>query len=120
MIDLLRSLRSTFATTTHGPRLGLRERRRPPAFGQVDPQFRAVRLPERLGVVMTFHRGSSRLQIELWTTPVGDQLRTYMDGQELHGRLVRDDHPDTVAEELAAMRRDVLTRGWIEGPMPSA
>lgn len=73
-------------------------------------------LPQRLSVVMTFRRGGARLRFELWTTPVGDQVRSYIDGAETYARIVRDGE-GTIAEELASLRAHALANGWIEEPL---
>lgn len=78
----------------------------------------AMTLPERLSVVMSFRRAGARLHFELWTTPVGDQVRSYLDGTETYARIVRDGE-GTIADELLSLRAHALADGWIEEPLAS-
>lgn len=79
-----------------------------------------IRLPERLGVVATFQRDRQRLRFELWTTPVGDQIRSILDGTEIYARIVRTDSSDTMEADLVSLRQHALARGWVEDPLPLA
>jgi hypothetical protein len=70
--------------------------------------------PTRLGTALSFEKPTQRADLELWSHPLGCELRLLVNGAFTWSRTIRP--PEPLRDELQRLRNDFLGRGWSEVP----
>ena len=65
---------------------------------------------EKVCVLWALHRAANEARAEVWTHPMGLELRRFVDGSWVSGELCRS--PEQLEGIAAEWKTDLLARGW--------